>query len=266
MKISIIRPLATQTRLPVRRLAAIGHQVTTRMADAASHSPHVAGLADVLIIETRGRNTREAAWIRELRRSGSRIVIVVAGSRIPSDGRIAFLDSGADDVVALPIAVEELMARIHAIQRRTGSSSPVILNFADVQLDRLTRRASRSGRDLSLTSRGFQILECFMMRPRQILTRADLEREVWSSDSDLGQRVAATSNLIDVHLMRLRRKVDRPFSTELIRTVRGRGFVLSDEPTPPTPSAPPMRSGREFVNGSSPLESRHLHPRPTSVR
>jgi two-component system OmpR family response regulator len=135
------------------------------------------------------------------------------------------LKAGGDDYLTKPFAFAELLARIEALSRRAAPAAQEVtrLKFADLELDLLTRRVTRGGRPIDLTAKEFQLLEYFMRRPNQIVTRTMLLEGVWNLHFD------PQTNIIDVHMSRLRNSVDKGFGKPLIHTVRGTGYVLKDE-------------------------------------
>ena len=156
-------------------------------------------------------------------RAGDRelpILMLTAKGRVPD--RVAGLDAGADDYLVKPFAFDELLARIRALLRRTISSDDARLRLADLTLDPATRDVERGGRRVDLTTKEFELLEFFLRHPRQVLTREVIFEHVWGSDFLGG------SNLIDVHVMRLREKLEAGGEPRLIHTIRGAGYSLRE--------------------------------------
>jgi len=160
---------------------------------------------------------------RLVRRSGSRVPILMLTARDQVADRVAGLDAGADDYVVKPFALEELLARLRALLRRsTGASEGEVLRFADLELDPLTREVRRGGEPIELTRTEFSLLELFLLNPRQVLTRSVIFERVWGYDFGLG------SNSLDVYVGYLRRKTEHGGGPRLIQTVRGVGYALRD--------------------------------------
>jgi two-component system OmpR family response regulator len=136
------------------------------------------------------------------------------------DHRVRGLDGGADDYLVKPFSLEELLARVRAIARRGAAPRPSILEVGDVRLDPSSRRAWHGSTELALTAREFSLLETFMRRPGVVLSRFELLEHVW--DDSYENR----SNVIDVYVGYLRDKLDRPFGTQTLETVRGAGYRL----------------------------------------
>ena len=160
---------------------------------------------------------------RELRRSRVPTSVLIITARDALDARIEGLDAGGDDYLVKPFALEELAARIRALLRRAARVEPAILETHDVRLDTARRIASRAGREFTLTSREYVMLELFMRRPGEPLDRAEISRHVWDDNYD------PASNIIDVYIARLRHKLEASGGTRLIHTLRGQGYVFREE-------------------------------------
>ena len=135
------------------------------------------------------------------------------------------LDSGADDYLVKPFAFPELLARVRARLRRGRAEQAPHLRLADLEMDVVTRKARRGGHYVELTAREFELLEYLLRHKEQVVSREMLARDVWKETA----RATPLDNVMDVHINRLRRKVDEPFDRKLIHTVRGVGFVLREE-------------------------------------
>ena len=164
------------------------------------------------------------AVCRELRKRGVRTPILMLTARDTIDDRVAGLDAGADDYLVKPFAFKELLARLRALTRRTpdASKSPV-LQVADLTLNTFDRRVQRGAKPIELTAKEFAVLECLMREPKRVLTRTIIAEHVWNYDT------FNESNVVDVYIRNLRRKIDDPFAQKLIHTIRGAGYCLSVE-------------------------------------
>jgi DNA-binding response OmpR family regulator len=156
----------------------------------------------------------------ELRREGRSTPILMLTARDATEDLVRGLDAGADDYLAKPFKFEELLARIRALVRRGGASRTELLNYGPVELDRLKHRVRVGGKRLELTPKEFQLLEHFLMRPEEVIRRTDLLEKVWDLHFD------PESNVVDVHVGNLRRKLREAAGLELLQTVRGVGFRL----------------------------------------
>ena len=140
---------------------------------------------------------------------------------------MAGLDAGADDYLVKPFSLKELLARMRALTRRadSGDGQPV-LAVADLMMDTTTRRVSRAGREIDLTAKEYAVLECLLREPERVLTREAIAEHVWNYDA------FNQSNVVDVYIRNLRRKIDDGHEVRLIQTVRGAGYRLSTKPGP----------------------------------
>ena len=158
--------------------------------------------------------------LRRLRISGSAVPVIVLTARAEVADRVRGLDAGANDYVTKPFAFEELLARIRAVMRTGHQPSATELTVGDLRLDLLTKLAWRGGRRIELAPREWALLELFMRHPTRVLTRAHILNSVWQYDLDPG------TNVVDVYVGYLRRKVNFPGHEQLIHTVRGAGYRL----------------------------------------
>jgi DNA-binding response OmpR family regulator len=177
---------------------------------------------DVLIFDIMlpGRDGLEI--IGSLRKLGHRTPILLLTSKDAIEERVQGLDAGADDYLGKPFAFSELQARVRALGRRNSPETSSLLKVEDLELDSVRHVASRDGKHLDLTAREFELLEYLMQHVGQVVSREMLARDVWREIT----RHTPIDNLIDVHIARLRRKVDDPWPQKLLQTVRGVGFVL----------------------------------------
>jgi two-component system, OmpR family, response regulator MprA len=159
---------------------------------------------------------------RTIRRNGNPVPVLMLTARTQVEDRVEGLDAGADDYVTKPFALEELLARLRALLRRTADGSGEALSFADLELDPGTREVRRGGELIELTRTEFSLLELFMLNPRQVLTRSVIFERVWGYDFGYG------SNSLDVYIGYLRRKTEAGGKPRLIQTVRGVGYALRE--------------------------------------
>ncbi|BBZ12376.1 response regulator MprA [Mycobacterium branderi] len=164
---------------------------------------------------------------RQLRSTGDDLPILVLTARDAISERVAGLDAGADDYLPKPFALEELLARLRALLRRTqpdDSADSVPLTFSDLTLDPVTREVTRGQREISLTRTEFALLEMLISNPRRVLTRSRILEEVWGFD------FPTSGNALEVYIGYLRRKTEADGEPRLIHTVRGVGYVLRETP------------------------------------
>ena len=195
-------------------LAADGNEALSRLE--SSDEPD-AVILDVLMPGVDGLEV-----CRRMRRAGSSLPVLMLTARTEVEDRVAGLDAGADDYVTKPFALEELLARIRALLRRTSDETGETLRFADLELDPGTRQVRRGSRQIELTRTEFSLLELFLRNPRQVLTRSVIFERVWGYDFGFA------SNSLDVYIGYLRRKTESGDEPRLIQTVRGVGYALRE--------------------------------------
>ena len=180
---------------------------------------------DLLILDLMlpGRDGLEV--LTTLRRRGIETPVLILTARDTVEDRVRGLDSGADDYLIKPFAFPELLARIRLLLRRGRGDKLLRLKLADLEMDLVTRRVTRGGQIMDLTGREFDLLEHLLRHQGHIVSREMLARDLWQ----VKDRSIPLDNVIDVHIARLRRKVDGPFERKLLKTVRGVGFVLKED-------------------------------------
>jgi two-component system response regulator MprA len=156
-------------------------------------------------------------------RAGGNVPILMLTAKDTVSDRVQGLDAGADDYMVKPFQLDELLARVRALLRRTQPERVPVLNFSDLVLDTSTRQAMRKGRGISLTAKEYDLLELFLRHPRQVLTREMIFDRVWGYD------FGGESNVLDVYIRYLRQKLEAEGEDRLIHTVRGVGYVLRED-------------------------------------
>jgi len=172
----------------------------------------------LIILDIMLPNLDGVGVLRRLRQGGSRVPVIMLTARDTTLDKVHSLDSGADDYLTKPFDIEELLARIRALLRRAEGDE--ILRVADLEINTSTREVRRADREIELTAREYELLEFMARNPRRVLSRDLLLSRVWDEEFDL------TTNLVDVYIGYLRKKVDGPGEERLIRTVRGAGYAL----------------------------------------
>jgi len=160
-----------------------------------------------------------------LRKRGLNTPVLILTARDTIEDRVTGLETGADDYLVKPFAFPELLARIKALLRRGKTDQPILLTIADLEMDLVKRTVSRSGTAITLTVKEFQLLEYLLKNQKSVVSREMIARDVWHETN----RATPLDNVIDVHVARLRRKLDDPFKIKLLNTVRGVGFVLREK-------------------------------------
>jgi two-component system copper resistance phosphate regulon response regulator CusR len=169
---------------------------------------------------------RKDGWevLSALRQEERRVPVICLTARDGLEDRIRGLDLGADDYIVKPFAFSELLARVRSVMRRGARRTSDVLRIADLELDLLRHRASRAATRLDLTPKEFTLLAFLAQRAGEVLSRTLILEHVWGFSFDCG------TNVVDVHIRRLRAKMDDPFEHKLIHTVRGMGYVLEQRP------------------------------------
>ena len=223
MRILVVEDELRLAELIKRGLTHEGHAVDTAetgeealdWVDAASHD------AIVLDVMLPGISGLEVCRTLRQRSITTPVLLLTARDAVPD--RVAGLDAGADDYLIKPFAFPELLARLRALARRPHESHPTQLRAADLVLDPASRQVWRNDREIALQNKEFRILEHLMRNPNRVLSRDQIAEYAWDYD------FPAVTNVIDVHIKSLRRKLDDPYPGQLIQTVRGAGYRLATE-------------------------------------
>ena len=199
-----------------RGLGAAGHRAETVTAGKPAIERVAAGDIDLVVLDVGLPDIDGFEVVRRLRESGSRVPVIILTARSSVTDTVAGLESGADDYMAKPFSVDELVARVR-LRLRPADSEPLVLTHGDLSLDVRTRRARAGEHEVELTAREFALAEAFLRHPGEVLTREQLLSMVWGLDSDPG------SNVLEVYVRYLRRKI----GAQYFQTVRGRGYRLA---------------------------------------
>jgi two-component system, OmpR family, copper resistance phosphate regulon response regulator CusR len=207
-----------------RGLQAEGYEVATAATAEAGYELAAGRPFDCLVLDLMlpGRDGLEV--LADLRRAGNRTPVLVLTARDAVEDRVRGLDGGADDYLVKPFALAELLARLRVLLRRGRAEAETVLRAGDLEVDLVRRRVSRGGAEVSLTQREFELLEYLLRHKNATVTRDMLGRDVWREPGH------ALTNVIDVFVTLLRRKVERPGLPPLIHTVRGLGYSLREPP------------------------------------
>jgi two-component system OmpR family response regulator len=182
------------------------------------------GSHDVIVVDRMLPKRDGLSLVAALRAEGRPTPVLILSALGQVDDRVTGLRAGGDDYLAKPYAAAELLARVEALGRRSAPLAPdAVMRVGDLELDRLSRRATRAGKAIDLQPREFRLLDYLMRHAGQVVTRTMLLEGVWDYHFD------PQTNVIDVHVSRLRAKIDRDFDRPLLHTVRGAGYVLRDE-------------------------------------
>lgn len=227
MRILLIEDNPKMTAFIRQGLAEHGYAVDVAMTaregeTIATSQDYAAIILDIMLPEGDGVEV-----CRRLRHVGRATPVLLLTALSTTAEKVRGLDAGADDYLTKPFEFEELLARIRALLRRGQAQEASFLRFHDLQMDLLSRTVKRDNRTIRLTSREFALLEVFMRNPNRVLSRTMIGQQVWEMD------LVSDSNVIDVYVSLLRRKIDRDFPDKLIHTIIGAGYMLSpSEPAP----------------------------------
>ncbi|NLH00093.1 MAG: response regulator transcription factor [Chloroflexi bacterium] len=206
-----------------RALTYEGYQVETALDGETGLKKAREWRPDLLILDLMLPGMDGLEVTQRLRTEGNIPILMLTAKDTITD-RVLGLDAGADDYMTKPFELDELMARVRALLRRTQLERAPVLTFNDLTLDTSTRLASRRGRTITLTAKEYDLLELFMRHPRQVMTREMIFDRVWGYD------FGGESNVLDVYIRYLRQKLENEGEPRLIHTVRGVGYVLRENP------------------------------------
>lgn len=177
---------------------------------------------DLIILDLMLPDKDGVALCKELRNKKIHVPILMLTARNEVKDKITGLDSGADDYLTKPFAFDELLARVRALLRRKTSDKQPALKIGDLELNQLTHKVKRQGKEIELTSKEYALLEYFMLHANQVITRTMISEHVWDEDFD------SFTNVIDVYVNYLRNKIDKNFKKKLIQTIRGTGYIIKE--------------------------------------
>ena len=223
MRILVVEDELSIARIIQQGLAEAGHAVDLAGDGEAGLAYALAADYDVLVLDIMLPKMDGLALLQELRHRGHKTPTLMLTARDTVDDRVAGLDSGADDYLVKPFAFPELLARIRALLRRPPLQVGTVLQVGDLKMDVAAREVRRNGRVIDLRPREFSVLEYLMRHPNQVLSRTQIGEHVWNFD------FYHESNVVDVYIGYLRRKIDKGAAHPLIQTVRGVGYRLSAE-------------------------------------
>ncbi len=207
----------------VAELAAAGHACVHELDGEGGYRAARDRVFDVMVIDRMLPRLDGLSLVQKLRESGDNTPVLVLSALGEVDDRVQGLHSGADDYLVKPFSMDELLARLEVLHRRGGAqaaNNATTLQVEDLHMDLLRQQVQRQGTDINLQPREYKLLEYLMRHAGQVVTRAMLLEHVW------GYHFDPQTNVIDVHVSRLRQKIDRDFETQLLNTVRGAGYRL----------------------------------------
>jgi two-component system OmpR family response regulator len=226
MRLLIVEDDDHGARYLVRGLSESGHTVDRAADGETGLALALEGIYDVLVVDRRLPGLDGIAMVQRLREQGIAPPVLMLSAIANAADRVAGLRAGCDDYLAKPYAFAEVLARVEGLARRADKArAQAVLHAADLMLDTLAQRASRAGQAIDLQHRKFLLLEYLMRRAGQLVTRSMLLEAAWDYDFE------PRGNIIDMHMYRLRRKIDHGFDHQLIKTIRGAGYMLDDRET-----------------------------------
>src|SRR5262249_44408333 len=206
-----------------RGLEEEGYEVLTALSGEEGYYLATTQLPDVIVLDLMLPKRHGLQVLKDLRAQGFGKLILILTARDAVEDRVRGLDSGADDYLVKPFAFAELVARLRVLLRRNLADRDLVLHADNLELDRVARRVVRNGVELELTHREFELLEYLLRHLNATVTRQMVEREVWKEPDGV------LTNVIEVYINALRKKVEQPGQRQLIHTVRGVGYALRDE-------------------------------------
>lgn len=201
-----------------------GYDVLTAADGEAGQALATTEAVDLVVVDLMLPKRDGLTVVREIRARGIQMPILILTARNTVDDRVQGLDSGADDYLVKPFAFEELVARIRALLRRKPAEVPNVLRAADLEMNLMTRSVSRGEHQLDLSAREYELLYYFLCHVNEVLPRETIARDVWREPGPV------ETNVIDVYVNYLRKKIDISGRPKLIRTVRGVGYCLESQP------------------------------------
>jgi two-component system, OmpR family, response regulator len=221
MRVLIIEDEVKMVALLRRGLAEDGHLADVAVDGESGVAMARASEYDAIVLDVMLPGMDGFGTCRQLRQAGVWSGVLMLTARDNVDDRVSGLDSGADDYLTKPFSFAELLARVRALARRPRGQRPTVLQVGDLRLDSAALRVWRGETELSLSAKELMLLEAFMTRPGEVLSRLELLESAW--DHAFENR----SNVVDAYIKRLRAKIDRPFGRHTLETVRGSGYRLS---------------------------------------
>jgi len=222
MRILVVEDQPKMASFIKKGLNAQGYLVDVSETGMGAESMMAETAYDLIVLDVNLPDQNGMDTARHIRNDGFKGPILMLTALSSTKDKIHGLDAGADDYLTKPFDFEELLARIRALLRRNSGSGTSKLRFADIEVDLVHRKVTRDTVEINLTSREFSLLEYFMRNPNRPLTRVEISEHVWDVNFD------TNTNVIDVYINMLRKKIDTPFQKKLIHTMVGYGYILRE--------------------------------------
>lgn len=220
MKILVIEDEKKVNRFIKLGLEGEDNQVDTALDGEAGEKLALARKYDVIVLDLMLPKKNGMEVLKSLRSKGVVTPVLILTAKGSLEDKVEGLDKGADDYLVKPFALAELMARIRSLGRRSGVEKSMVIKVADLELDTITRKAKRAGKEIELTNREFALLEYFVRNVNRVLTRTVISEHIWEYNFDTG------TNIVEVYINKLRNKIDSQSEKKLIHTVRGAGYMM----------------------------------------
>ncbi len=220
MKVLVVEDEKKVARFLKLGLEAEDHQVDNAYDGEAGERMALSGQYDVIVLDIMLPKKNGIEVLRSIRSSGSATPVLILTAKGSLEDKVEGLDKGADDYLVKPFAFAEFIARVHSLGRRIGAKKSMTLKVADLELDTLTRKAKRGGKEIELTNREYALLEYFVRNVNRVLTRTVISEHIWEYNFDTG------TNIVEVYVNKLRNKIDSDSEKKLIHTVRGAGYMM----------------------------------------
>lgn len=223
MRILVAEDERDLNRVIVKRLEKEGYTVDACYDGQEALDCTMVGEFDAIVLDIMMPKMSGLSVLEEMRRRGNQTPVLFLTARDRVEDRVRGLDAGAEDYLVKPFSFEELLARLRVMVRRQAGVKTNVYSYSDLAMDIATRRVWRQERELNLSAKEFDILEYLLRNRELVLSREKIENHVWNFD------YAGGTNVVDVYIRYLRKKIDDPFEKRLIHTVRGAGYVLREE-------------------------------------
>lgn len=223
MRVLVVEDQEKMSGFIRKGLEAAGYSVDVAETGASAEALVSGNEYDIVILDVILPDQSGIDTARHMRRDGLAAPILMLTALSGTRDKVNGLDAGADDYLTKPFEFDELAARVRALLRRQSPLPGAKLHYGDIEMDLVQRRVARAGKAIALTTKEFALLEYFMRNPGRVLSRTAISEHVWDARFD------THSNVIDVYINLLRKKIDQPFERRLIQTVVGAGYVLRDK-------------------------------------